>query len=66
MLITHVTASVTASGGGIPMVSQCLAAAQAAAGLRPRVIGHEDGGTMLAGWPADCPAPLPTLNDFPA
>jgi glycosyltransferase involved in cell wall biosynthesis len=60
MRITHVTASVTASGGGIPVVLQCLAAAQSEAGLRPRVIGHEDGGTALAGWPADCPTPLPT------
>jgi glycosyltransferase involved in cell wall biosynthesis len=60
MRVTHVTTSVTASGGGIPVVLQCLAAAQAAAGLRPRVIGHEDGGTVLAGWPADCPTSLPT------
>jgi poly(glycerol-phosphate) alpha-glucosyltransferase len=60
MHVTHVTASVTASGGGIPVVLQCLAAAQASAGLRPRVVGHEDGGTAMEGWPADCPTALPT------
>jgi glycosyltransferase involved in cell wall biosynthesis len=64
MRVDHITASVTEQGGGIPIALRALASAQARAGIIPRVIGHHDGGTIINGWPDDCPSALPVAR-FP-
>jgi len=49
--ILHVSASVSALGGGISIALQALARAQAEKGLDVSVIGQDDGGTAMEGWP---------------
>jgi glycosyltransferase involved in cell wall biosynthesis len=49
--ISHISASVSASGGGISIALQALTRAQLSEGLKVRVVGQGDGGAAIGGWP---------------
>jgi len=51
MRVSHISGSASSLGGGISMALQALAKAQAEAGLQASVVGLNDGGEALAGWP---------------
>jgi len=59
MRVVHVTASLSAKGGGIPVALQSLTLAQSRSGISPQVIGHDDHGAALSPWPEGCPIALP-------
>ena len=48
--VTHVTASVSTLGGGIPEALSALAAAQVSLSLEVNAIGHLDAGTKIPKW----------------
>lgn len=49
--VTHVTASVSAFGGGIPEALRYLASHEESLGYNIRAIGHKDKGKEITGWP---------------
>ncbi|NRB33073.1 MAG: glycosyltransferase [Rhizobiaceae bacterium] len=58
--VTHVTASVSTFGGGIPEALSSLVSAQFATGLEVNAIGHRDSGTEIDRWPGHHLSALPT------
>ena len=55
MIISHLTQSVSTSGGGISEVLRALSAAQKEAGDSPSVLSVEDDGEPIGPWPEGSP-----------
>ena len=52
MNVTHLSQSVSTSGGGISEVLRALSSAQKEAGDSPSVLSVEDDGEAIGPWPA--------------
>jgi len=59
MKIDHLTGSITAQGGGISVALKALVGAERNLGMRPRVLGWNEGGDSLRDWGED------VLHEFP-
>ena len=62
MNITHLTQSVSTSGGGISEVLRALSSAQKDAGDEPLVLSVEDAGEAIGPWPEGSPHFLNALH----
>ena len=62
--VTHVTASVSTFGGGIPEALRSLASHEESLGYNIRTIGHKDKGKEITGWPGSGLSALDTKK-FP-